>query len=96
MENYFLKTKKMKVFWNSISSAVTNNDKPIFENAQDMVEFSQVVSQRFESDTDTMRHSYMIRKHGMHCWGKDLAEAKRHVEIMEFLLEAVGRLEGMK
>lgn len=69
---------------------------PIFENAQDMVEFSQVVSQRFESDTDTMRHSYMIRKHGMHCWGKDLAEAKRHVEIMEFLLEAVGRLEGMK
>lgn len=77
-----------------ITTHETKVSVPIFDNAQDMAEFSKLVSGRFKEDAGNMRHSYMIRKHGMHCWGKDLSEAKRHVEIMEFLLEAVGRLEG--
>lgn len=79
-------------------SGITTHDTkvqvPIFDNAQEMKEFAQVVSQRFDDDKDNMKHAYLIRKHGMHTWGKDLNEAKRHVEIMEFLLEAVGLLEA--
>jgi methylthioribulose-1-phosphate dehydratase len=30
--------------------------------------------------------------HGLYTWGKDVGEAKRHVEILEFLLEVRGRL----
>jgi methylthioribulose-1-phosphate dehydratase len=33
----------------------------------------------------------MLRRHGLYTWGKEIAEAKRHVEILEFLLEVLGR-----
>jgi methylthioribulose-1-phosphate dehydratase len=36
-------------------------------------------------------HAFLIRRHGLYTWGRDLAEARRHLEIVEFLLEAVGR-----
>ena len=36
-------------------------------------------------------HGFLLRRHGLYTWGKDLAQAKRHVEILEFLLETVGR-----
>ena len=39
-------------------------------------------------------HGFLIRRHGLYTWGRDLAEAKRHVEILEFLLEAIGRKRG--
>jgi ribulose-5-phosphate 4-epimerase/fuculose-1-phosphate aldolase len=32
----------------------------------------------------------------MYTWGKDLATAARHVEILEFLLEAAGRRQAME
>jgi methylthioribulose-1-phosphate dehydratase len=36
-------------------------------------------------------HGFILRRHGLYTWGKDLSEAKRHVEILEFLLEVMGR-----
>jgi methylthioribulose-1-phosphate dehydratase len=36
-------------------------------------------------------HGVLLRRHGLYTWGRDLKEAKRHVEILEFLFEAVGR-----
>jgi ribulose-5-phosphate 4-epimerase/fuculose-1-phosphate aldolase len=36
-------------------------------------------------------HGFLLRRHGLYSWGIDLAQAKRHVEILEFLLETVGR-----
>jgi len=36
-------------------------------------------------------HGFLLRRHGLYTWGKDLVEAKRHVEILEFLLEVLGR-----
>jgi methylthioribulose-1-phosphate dehydratase len=40
-------------------------------------------------------HGFLIRGHGLYTWGKDLAEAKRQMEILEFLLEVMGRKRGM-
>jgi methylthioribulose-1-phosphate dehydratase len=40
-------------------------------------------------------HGLLIRGHGLYTWGKDLAEAKRHIEILEFLFEVMGRKRGM-
>ena len=34
---------------------------------------------------------YLIRRHGLYTWGKDLEEATRHIEVIEFLLECMGR-----
>jgi ribulose-5-phosphate 4-epimerase/fuculose-1-phosphate aldolase len=39
-----------------------------------------------------LTHGYLIRKHGLYTWGRDLDEARRHIEIFEFLLECHGRL----
>ncbi len=40
---------------------------------------------------DPAVHGFLLRRHGLYTWGKDLAEAKRHVEVLEFLLEILGR-----
>jgi methylthioribulose-1-phosphate dehydratase len=36
-------------------------------------------------------HGFLIRRHGLYTWGRELTEAARHLEVLEFLLEAVGR-----
>ncbi len=38
-------------------------------------------------------HGFLLRRHGLYTWGADLAQAVRHVEILEFLMEVVGRDE---
>ena len=40
---------------------------------------------------DPLQYGYLIRRHGLYTWGRDLAEARRHVEIFEFLFECVAR-----
>jgi len=61
---------------------------PIVDNAQDMGVLSGTVGTAL---TDPQLHGILINKHGLYSWGKDLREAKRHIEILEFLLETVGR-----
>jgi methylthioribulose-1-phosphate dehydratase len=62
---------------------------PIVENDQDMSRLSGVVRDVLDRHTDA--HGFLIRRHGLYTWGEDLPQALRHVEIIEFLLEAVGR-----
>ena len=67
---------------------------PILENSQDMKTLSAETAQMLEENPGI--HGFLIRRHGMYTWGKDLAEAARHVEILEFLLESVGRRQMME
>lgn len=62
---------------------------PIIENSQDM----QTLSRSLEATLARYPacHGVLLRRHGLYTWGKDLTEAKRHVEILEFLLEVTGR-----
>jgi methylthioribulose-1-phosphate dehydratase len=65
---------------------------PVVDNDQDMPRLAarlrDVLAQQPEM------HGFLIRRHGLYTWGEDLAQAVRHVEILEFLLEAVGREKG--
>jgi len=36
-------------------------------------------------------HGFLLGRHGLYTWGKDISEARRHVEILEFLFEVLGR-----
>lgn len=66
---------------------------PILDNTQD---WAAAVPQVEAILTEHPRaHGFLIRRHGLYTWGRDLAEARRHVEILEFLFEAVGRKRGM-
>lgn len=62
----------------------------IFENTQDIPALAEQVRKRLR-DTHPLTHGYLIRKHGLYTWGADLAEARRHIEILEFLLECTAR-----
>ena len=62
---------------------------PILENDQDMARLAAEVGDTL--NRHPAAHAFLLRRHGMYTWGDTLLEAIRHVEIMEFLLEAVGR-----
>ncbi len=63
----------------------------IFENTQDIPVLAEQVRERMSDASDPLQHGYLIRKHGLYTWGRDLDEARRHVEIFEFLFECVAR-----
>jgi methylthioribulose-1-phosphate dehydratase len=63
---------------------------PILENSQDMA----ALAGRLDAllDAQPAMHGFLLRGHGLYTWGRSLDEAKRHIEIFEFLLEVTGRL----
>lgn len=58
---------------------------PVFPNSQDM----QALSARVEQSLSTERacYGFLLAGHGLYVWGKDLPEAKRHLEVLEYLLQ---------
>jgi methylthioribulose-1-phosphate dehydratase len=62
---------------------------PILENDQDMDRLSQRTGEMLAREPGC--HAFLLRRHGMYTWGETLRQAVRHVEIVEFLLESVGR-----
>jgi methylthioribulose-1-phosphate dehydratase len=65
---------------------------PILENDQDMTRLAGRVRQVLAEHAGC--HAFLLRRHGMYTWGQTLPQAVRHVEIVEFLLETVGRAES--
>lgn len=64
---------------------------PIFDNDQDMAALAERVDAMLE--TKPAVHGFLLRGHGLYTWGDDLPQARRHIEIFEFLLEVAGRTE---
>jgi len=62
---------------------------PIVENTQDWSAGAAGVEAVLRQRPDT--HGLLIRRHGLYTWGRDFDEAVRHLEVLEFLLEVVGR-----
>jgi methylthioribulose-1-phosphate dehydratase len=62
---------------------------PIIENSQDMPALADLVGQTLNQHKSA--HGFLLRRHGLYSWGQTLAQAKRHIEILEFLLETIGR-----
>jgi methylthioribulose-1-phosphate dehydratase len=64
---------------------------PIFENSQEIAALAKRVSEVLEREKDA--HGFLLSGHGLYTWGVDVAQARRHVEIFEFLFEVLGRRE---
>jgi methylthioribulose-1-phosphate dehydratase len=67
---------------------------PIVDNSQDMPALARTISKTLKEHKSA--HGFLIRRHGLYTWGDDLTQAKRHVEILEFLLETMGRTAMVK
>jgi methylthioribulose-1-phosphate dehydratase len=64
---------------------------PILENTQDWAAAAPRIEAMLSRQPNA--HGFLIRRHGLYTWGRNLAEAKRHVEALEFLFEVMGRKE---
>lgn len=64
---------------------------PVFDNTQEMSEFRETL----KAEVSRIRHhSFVMRKHGTYAWGKDLFEAKRHLETLEYLCQCEWMLKN--
>jgi methylthioribulose-1-phosphate dehydratase len=62
---------------------------PVLENDQDMPRLAGVLERILVEQPAA--HAVLLRRHGLYTWGETLAEAERHVEILEFLFETLVR-----
>jgi methylthioribulose-1-phosphate dehydratase len=62
---------------------------PIVANDQDIPRLAGVVREALAEHPGA--HAFLIERHGLYTWGETLADAERHVEILEFLIEAGAR-----
>ncbi|MCW2488464.1 methylthioribulose 1-phosphate dehydratase [Candidatus Symbiopectobacterium sp. NZEC127] len=58
---------------------------PIFANDQDIAALAVRVAAY--ADTQALRYGFLVRGHGLYCWGEDVAQARRHLEGLEFLFQ---------
>jgi methylthioribulose-1-phosphate dehydratase len=65
---------------------------PILDNDQDMVRLAVKIGATLRDHPAC--HGFLLRRHGLYTWGATVPEAVRHVEIIEFLLETIGRKEA--
>ena len=56
---------------------------PVLANSQDMPAMAAQVEALLDAGPLS---GYLIDGHGLYAWGRDLAEASRHLEAFEFLL----------
>lgn len=57
----------------------------IFPNTQDMAALSEDFRKLYRQNPQMQ--GYLIAGHGLYTWGKSFEVAKRHLEVLEFLLE---------
>ena len=65
------------------STHETELDVPVFPNTQDMHTLAAQVDALLDRQP---MWGYLIDGHGLYAWGRDMAEARRHLEAFEFLL----------
>ena len=69
---------------------------PVFLNSQDMVELSHRIEKHFSHSGAVpsqaiQPHGFLLSGHGLYTWGRTLADARRHIEIFEFLFEVTAQ-----
>lgn len=76
-----------------ITTHETKKWVPVFDNTQDIAALAEELRPHLHDPDNPLEHGFLIRRHGLYTWGRDLAAARRHIEIFEFLFECLGRQE---
>ena len=75
-----------------VSTHETTISLPIFENAQDIANLSGHIRETLRNYPGVP--GFLLAGHGLYAWGSSIAEAKRHIEVFEFLLDCLNQLES--
>ena len=81
----------------SLRGQMTHTDPlflEVFENTQDMSELAQWVTERW-SARGGLSWGLLVRGHGVYIWGRDVDEARRHLDGTEFLLSCLLELKKL-
>ncbi len=62
---------------------------PIIANTQEYAALAEDLSAILREHPDA--HGVLLSRHGLYTWGESVAEARRHLEALEFLFEVEGR-----
>ena len=62
---------------------------PILENSQDYSRLSHELTETLAMHPQA--HGVLLNRHGLYTWGTSVADARRHLEALEFLFEVEGR-----
>ena len=71
----------------TLSVAVFDNDQDIDALAARIADYAR---------ERPLNYGFLLRGHGLTCWGRDVAEARRHLEGLEFLFECEMRLRQLE
>lgn len=58
---------------------------PIFRNSQDMAGLAAHIDTHLSCPE--LCHGFLLAGHGLYAWGTTLSDAKRHLEVFEYLLQ---------
>ena len=84
-KNYFeFEGIELQKGFDGVDSHLSTVKIPIFENSQDMSFFDKEL---FSRKSELIHHCFVISKHGTYAWGKNLFEAKRHLETLDYLCQ---------
>jgi methylthioribulose-1-phosphate dehydratase len=62
---------------------------PVIENSQEYDGLANSLATALKGHPAT--HGVLLSRHGLYTWGQSVAEARRHLEALEFLFEVEGR-----
>ena len=62
---------------------------PILKNTQNYAELCRELAGALDAYPEA--HGVLLSHHGLYTWGQSVAEARRHLEALEFLFEVEGR-----
>ncbi len=65
---------------------------PVFDNTQDIAALAREVDAHLDREPDCP--AYLIRGHGVYCWGESLEACQRELEALDFLIQC--RLELLR
>ncbi|WP_445425734.1 methylthioribulose 1-phosphate dehydratase [Alishewanella sp. HL-SH06] len=91
-DNYPFRGYEMQKAISGIQSHEQTLTLAIFDNTQDIPALARQLQQRWKSKA--LPFALLVRGHGLYVWGYSLAEAKRHLEGWEFLINC--ELERLK
>ncbi|HEY1576644.1 MAG TPA: methylthioribulose 1-phosphate dehydratase [Terracidiphilus sp.] len=62
---------------------------PIIENTQEYASLAEKLKAVLHDNGEA--HGVLLSRHGLYTWGESVAQARRHLEALEFLFEVEGR-----